>query len=106
VFDGDADEIPFAALNTGGFLNAIRDIVDEERIRPQPVLTPTPTPAANTSAFALSASMWIGLAQVLEGACALLTEPTAAEQIPKDLRARMRDALRAAADHLGAGSTE
>jgi hypothetical protein len=48
-------------------------------------------------------SVWHGVAQIVEGACAVLTDPAAVGQIPSDVRARLLTALRTVAGNLGSG---
>lgn len=118
LFTGDADEIPFEAINTGGFLDTMRELVGEgeeakgeargERIqKPEPEdrkptssvpsLTALPAPLAPTS-------VWHGVAQIVEGACAVLADPANARQIPAEIRDRLRVAIRAIAANLGTDS--
>jgi hypothetical protein len=122
VFEGDADEIPFAAVNTGGFLNTIRELVDAGANGARepsaavaaaipPAVTsargPQAVPAAGGSHTPLpqSGSLWHGVAQIVEGACAVLTDPTTGSQIPADIRQRVLVALRAVANEFGPSET-
>lgn len=100
LFDGDADDIPFEATNTRGFVDSMRDLVGAER---EPATEgvakePKPGPLAPASASAPPAGgtdMWAGIAQIVEGACALLSDPAARERLSPELRARLAAALRA-----------
>jgi SNF2 family DNA or RNA helicase len=151
VFEGDADEIPFAAVNTGGFLSTMRELVAEgqetgdrggslreaggvqetgdrsqetgvrgtgvpaERVAGSPgyprsgsqetgdmklVSGRAVTLAPDSSR--LGADMWRGVAQIVEGACSVLADAAAHQQIPAEIRQRVLVALRAVADRLGA----
>jgi SNF2 family DNA or RNA helicase len=104
VFEGDADEIPFAAVNTGGFLSTIRELVDggqEPADRPPEAgdRKPAPPPAAELPSVPgpRAAGMWHGVAQIVEGVCGVLSDPAAGQQIPPDVRQRLLAALRAVA---------
>ncbi|QJW95729.1 DEAD/DEAH box helicase [Frigoriglobus tundricola] len=115
LFTGDADEIPFEALNTGGFLDAMRDLIgpgEEERKQEtgnrvqetgdrRPGTGPTSTaPPALPSA----PSVWHGVAQIVEGACAVLADPMAGQQLPPEIRERLLTALRSVAGTAGVNS--
>lgn len=101
LFDGDADDIPFEATNTRGFVDSMRDLVGAEGdppiegapkdVKPAPVAPSAPALAGGTD-------MWVGVVQIVEGACALLADPAARERIPPELRERLASALRALAD--------
>jgi hypothetical protein len=121
LFAGDADEIPFEAISTGGFLDTMRELVGvEERgegsgVRGQEAavtgnetgvsrpavgvssLTPHPSPLTPLS-------MWHGVAQIVEGACAVLADAAANKQIPPEVRTRILAAIRLIASHLGPDS--
>jgi hypothetical protein len=45
--------------------------------------------------------MWHGLAQIVEGACAVLADSGARGQIPDDVRERLRAAVRSIAGNFG-----
>jgi SNF2 family DNA or RNA helicase len=117
LFAGDADEIPFEAVNTSGFLDTMRELVGAEaadrgqeagdrgqrtedrtqRAGTGSSLTPVQSPVA-------AVSVWQGLAQIVEGACAVLADPAARGQLPPDVRERLRAAVRAVSDNLGPNS--
>ncbi len=122
LFAGDDDEIPFEALNTGGFLATMRELVGgEEGDRGQgtgdssetgkqgtgtrkqkadvPLLSPVPCPLS-------PASVWHGVAQIVEGACAALAAPDAPGQIPPDVRERLLAAIRSLSSVLRPESPE
>jgi hypothetical protein len=48
--------------------------------------------------------MWHGVAQLLEGACAALTDAATVSQIPPDLREKLRAAARDLSARLGPDS--
>ncbi len=107
VFESDADEIPFAAVNTTGFLDTMRELVYDEASGGQraedkgqragdrkPAVSALPAvlcPLPSTS------SMWHGVAQILEGACAVLTD---SGDLPADVRDRVAAALRTVAEKI------
>jgi SNF2 family DNA or RNA helicase len=110
LFTGDADEIPFEAVNTGGFLDTMRELVNEGEA-PAPKSVPaepavksvaTSAPAAPTAPAV--GGVWQGVAQIVEGACAVLADPAAGPQIPPEIRVRLRAALRSVAGALGPDS--
>jgi hypothetical protein len=127
VFESDADEIPFAAVNTGGFLATMRELVTEEAIpasggREPPVATPTPSldvsavDQAHRELVGVAtggspcsppplAGVWHGIAQIVEGACAVIADPTSGQQLPADIRLRVLAALRSVGDALGPGDS-
>lgn len=48
VFDGDEDEIAFSAINPGGFLNTVRELIGEAKVAvPVPTVV-VPPPASDT----------------------------------------------------------
>ncbi|VTR91056.1 helicase snf2 : RNA polymerase-associated protein RapA OS=Candidatus Accumulibacter sp. SK-01 GN=rapA PE=4 SV=1: SWIM: SNF2_N: Helicase_C [Gemmata massiliana] len=116
LFAGDADEIPFEAINTGGFLDTMRELVgDESGDKPLSVGTKkrelgtrkpgegaalAPREPSDRSGLAAPDSMWNGIAQIIEGACAVVANPDAAKQMPSDVRERLETAIRALASNL------
>jgi hypothetical protein len=48
--------------------------------------------------------MWQGVAQIVEGACAVLVDSATSQQIPSEIRSRLLAALRAVAGNLGPDS--
>ncbi len=130
LFAGDADEIPFEALNTGGFLDTMRELVGSESgdrnqetgtreqgtgIRRQEPgnskvvssLPPVPgplIPERSPVPCSLTPDVWHGIAQIVEGACAVLADPGAITRIPPDVRARLLAAVRALPGALGPDS--
>ena len=98
LFDGDADEIPFEATNTRGFVESMRDLVgtDEEQwAESSGQKDAKPAPAVAAPALAGATDMWAGVVQIVEGACALLSAPAARGHLPPDVRERLAAALRA-----------
>ena len=118
LFTGDADEIPFEAVNTGGFLDAMRDLVggesgqwavdsrQTEQTKPQRGKTRQEEASSSlpTVHCPLSTAVWHGIAQIVEGACAVLTDPTAGQQLPPEIRDRLLAALRSVASTLSTNS--
>jgi hypothetical protein len=49
--------------------------------------------------------MWHGLAQIVEGACAILADPKACAQMPPEVRERLQAAIRAVTGNLDPNST-
>ena len=117
LFAGDADEIPFEAINTGGFLDSMRELVGEEagdrgpgvgvkrretgtKMRGEGVaLQPLERPSR--SALPTPDSVWHGIAQIVEGACAVIADPDAAKHIPSEVRDRLQVAIRSLTSNLG-----
>lgn len=115
LFAGDADEIPFEAIGTGTFLDTMRELVgsSEEEGRGQKAedrgqgtedrgqrankRESAPRPAAPCP---LPPSGWHGLAQIVEGACAVLADPDAMGQMPPEVRDRLRNAIRSLDSHF------
>lgn len=98
LFDGDADEIPFESTNTRGFVDSMRDLVgtDEEQWAAsggQKDTKPVATRAPQVPAGA-GTDMWHAVAQIVEGACALLADPTIRDRVPPEVLARLTGALR------------
>jgi hypothetical protein len=123
VFEGDADEIPFEAVNTSGFLDTMRALVDEEEARkqetgerkqetgdnqPRAGASPNPSRFPEVTLPAPSSlpplNMWQGVAQIVEGVCAVLADPSANQQIPAEIRDRVLAALRSVSGNLDPGS--
>jgi len=107
VFEGDADEIPFEAVRSSGFLDSMRALVNGEAsgVREPPAEIPARVVANESLGIALPAQtasnpMWHGIAQLLEAACATLAEPTVTAQIPQEVREKLHSAARKMADQL------
>jgi hypothetical protein len=68
----------------------------------RPVLSPSLlTPH---SSLLTPLSVWHGVAQIVEGACAVLADPVAGQQIPPDVRTRLLAAIRSITGNLGPDS--
>ncbi|WP_439629042.1 DEAD/DEAH box helicase [Gemmata sp.] len=95
VFEGDADEIPFGAVNTSGFLDTMRDLVhgaDVPKSEAGSAAFPQATPFPDTHTGA--AAVWQGVAHLMESLCVA----AAAGQVPPEAREKLRSAaLRLAA---------
>jgi SNF2-related domain/Helicase conserved C-terminal domain/SWIM zinc finger len=102
VFSGDADEIPFEALATTGFLDTVRELVDApgteglepggKRAKPREKrATATALPTTDPRLPTPGVGVWEGVAQLLEAACATLADPVAREQIPPAIVDRLRE---------------
>ncbi|MDY3559502.1 DEAD/DEAH box helicase [Gemmata sp. JC673] len=111
LFAGDADEIPFEAVGTGGFLDTMRELVETgaeaedggQRASDHDQKTQGErAPALPPSSLATrpSPSAWHGLAQIVEGACAVLADPDAMQQLPPEARERLRAAIRSLDSHF------
>ncbi len=103
LFAGDADEIPFEAIGTGGFLDTMRELVGTDEVS-LPVESQREEPRKETGVLrpplARTVSMWHGVAQIVEGACAVLADPGATGQVPPDVRERLQVAIRSLANHF------
>ncbi len=106
VFEGDLDEIPFAALKSGGFIATMRDlldepgsIVDEAKLHPDAAST-KPSLHSHVSSPEMPSpnlvphALWHGVAQLLEAACHSISQPSERNDIPKDIRDRIQAASR------------
>jgi hypothetical protein len=104
VFEGDADEIPFEAVRTSGFLNCVRTLLSEARGRDDDHWPPAEDanrdsqiePRSKSIKDSMAAMpldavnpMWHGIAQLLEAACASLSEPASVAQIPAETRQKL-----------------
>ncbi len=87
VFDGDEDEIAFAAVNQSSFLDAVREIVGEPKPDPPPppAAAPAPPPASDSGASLAAAAV-----ELVSAAAAVL----AAAGVPPALREQLRTAAR------------
>jgi SNF2 family DNA or RNA helicase len=112
IFAGDADEIPFEAINTGGFLDTMRDLVGVSEEASGGRKPPVGLPAAESRIEEprgdargglrppLATNAWQGVAQIVEGACAVLVDSATSGQIPPEIRSRLLAALRSVAENL------
>jgi SNF2 family DNA or RNA helicase len=100
IFEGDADEIPFEAVRATGFLDAMRELVgaDEAGGGRKPPVEATESdaklPPTGGSRPPPAGSLWNGVAQIVEGACAVLADPSAGREVPPEVRERLLAALR------------
>jgi superfamily II DNA or RNA helicase len=111
LFAGDADEIPFEALKTTGFLDSMRALVTEEtRGERKPAGGGSATGEAANGTEGQSppvvgpAIMWQGVAQLLEAACATLSDSGGLAQIPPEIREKLRHAATGIVTRLNADS--
>lgn len=104
VFESDADEIPFEAVKTSGFLASMRELVDAEASGGrQPSAVPQNEDTGGLRPpLAKQDSIWHGVAQLLEAAGAALADPAAREQLSPEIRDRLRIALRGIAKNFPA----
>jgi SNF2 family DNA or RNA helicase len=102
IFEGDADEIPFEAVQTAGFLETMRglitDPVDEPgtEVGEARQLTSDRAAAATASVPRQPAGLpdfWQAVASLLEAAGDVLVDPVAREQLPVHARERLQAAL-------------
>lgn len=113
IFEGDADEIPFEAAKTSGFLNSMRALVSDAAGRPsevvdrnqierdqQPEIGLMKQPQIASVPSVAASPVWQGIAQLLEAACASLADPPSANQIPTELREKLQTVARKLADQL------
>jgi SNF2 family DNA or RNA helicase len=98
VFESDADEIPFEAIRASGFLDTMRELVGTEdgdgRRAEAEGRSGGPQAAHPPAAQGPAAGLWNGVAQIVEGACAVLSDPAAGRQVPPEVRERLLAALR------------
>jgi len=104
VFEGDADEIPFGAVNNTGFLDTIRELADETTGE-KPVATLNPVAGSQLTTAVPSnsdpVSIWHGIAQFLEAVCVTVENPSSVSQIPLELRGKLVISARRIASQLG-----
>jgi hypothetical protein len=114
VFESDADEIPFEAFKSSGFLNSMRVLVNETQDRPEQsrdwsgetgddrrrIGDGKGTESNPPERAGVANSMWHGIAQLLEAACATLSDPTMAAQVPPEHRKKLQSAARKIAEQL------
>jgi SNF2 family DNA or RNA helicase len=100
VFESDADEIPFEAAQKAGFLDTMRELVDEPAApsTEAPVVGPPMHRAGlvgivpSGPKIPASAAMWQGVAQLVEAANIALADPQTLDQLPGELREKLRSA--------------
>ena len=98
VFEGDEDEIAFSAIQTGGFLDAVREIIGEAK--PEPIGPAVPTTAgtgtANASlppAFGNKTELTSISVRMLESVAAFLAQPEVSALLGDEDRERIATAL-------------
>jgi superfamily II DNA/RNA helicase len=96
IFEGDEDEIPFEAVNTSGFLDAVRELIGERTRGPKPEAgeqkperDQKPPPSESGSR---PPELWAAVAHLLEGVSLLLRAGTR-DPVPDDVRDRVRSAV-------------
>ena len=91
VFDGGEDEIAFAAVNPGGFLDAVREMIGEKRTEPV-VEAPPPLPPA-VPALDAGPTLLPTAVQMLESLAELLANPDARKRLTAEQRRRIAAAV-------------
>jgi SNF2 family DNA or RNA helicase len=91
VFDGDEDEIAFTAINPGGFLNGVRELIGEGRREPE-VPAPVVPVVADTG---------LSLTEPTLAMFETLADWLASDAVRKHLTAGQRERLAAAVRRLG-----
>ncbi len=95
VFDGDGDEFAFDAVGRAGFLDGLRELLDE---RP-PEVVALPATAAPAAA---GGPAWQALAHLLDAACLMLGDDAAkGGTLPADVREKLRASLKQVTLYLG-----
>ncbi|MCE9567257.1 MAG: hypothetical protein K8U57_35090 [Planctomycetes bacterium] len=106
VFEGDADEIPFGAVNATGFLDTMRELVDSAGERGEGTGERKPDTGATMSLpspLSSHPSIWHGVAQFMEAMCVPLADPAALNQIPPEIREKLKAAALRITAQLGSG---
>jgi superfamily II DNA/RNA helicase len=98
IFEGDVDEIPFEASHNSGFLDSMRELLNEQ----QPVVPEASTiiksslqtngletPLGNGTCSPVSDTIWLGVAQLLEAANVALSDKKSIEQLSLNLREKI-----------------
>ena len=99
IFEGDADEIPFEAVKTTGFLDSMRELVTEgsgrRAVSSEPSSEPLSerdthsSPTAHFPQLTAIPTMWHGVAQLLEAMCATLSNDEIVRQLPAEMRGKL-----------------
>jgi hypothetical protein len=103
VFAGEADEIPFESAQKTGFLEIVRELVEESpELTPEvpKILKQSICSTASGSTVPTSSAVWLGIAQLLEAASMALLDPKTFEQIPGELKEKLQSAANAIAQQL------
>jgi hypothetical protein len=88
VFEGDADELPFEAVQKSSFLDGVRELVDEKHPDGPAAALPEVAIPLGSDVPAV-APLLSGLAQLIEGACIALCDPDTLAKLPPDLREKL-----------------
>ena len=101
IFESDADEIPFAAAQQAGFLNGMRELVLDAppQVESPPAVIAAPL-LASASGISASNVVWQGIVQLLESTSAALGDRSTLQQIPEEIRIRIRAATLRISDCL------
>ncbi len=91
VFDGEEDEIAFAAVNPGGFLDAVREMIGEKRA--DPVVESVPPPPPVVPALDAGPTLLPTAVQMLESLAELLANPDAQKRLTAEERRRIAAAV-------------
>ncbi len=109
VFEGEADEIPFDASQKTGFLDAIREVIGEKPALSEDIqsdVNPSNQSTTSTPRNAISPTMatspviWQGVLHLLEAANTFLTDLKTFDQLPLELREKLRSVASEIADRL------
>jgi superfamily II DNA/RNA helicase len=106
-FESEADEIPFEAAQNAGFLNTMRELVDDHPTLETEAPATVKSPALKVgledfegATISASSTMWQGIAQLLAAANAALAEAKTSAQISPELREKLRSAASGIATQL------
>ena len=109
VFESDSAELPFEAIKTSRFIDSMRDLVTESEVRSQESGDRRQKSGADSSTAQLpessSATIWQGIAQLLEAACAMLCDPAVLAQLPPETREKLRKTAIGIASRLARDSS-
>ncbi len=108
VFEGDADEIPFGAVNTSNFLDSMREMVEvaewSEGLGQSKTGPKTMAAASLPAPLGPHPSVWHNIAQFMEAMCLTFADPATIRQLPPELREKLRAAAHQITTHLGPAS--
>lgn len=95
-FEEDSDEVAFSAFDTPGFLETVRDLMHEPTARDTVSREgASSTTSCSSTRASPAASLWQGLAQMLQAAAAALSDPVGRRTIlDPTTEATLRDATR------------
>lgn len=108
IFESDADEIPFEAAQKAGFLDTIRELVDESPapssegapIKPAAQFDVLGNAGAYTPTTSASVAIWQGIALLLEAANAALADNKLLNELPGEIRDKLRSTVNGIANRL------